>query len=984
MHRHILFIATIIFIVWGTVTPAHAEIITVTSCDFASLQQAVATDVVGKIILFDCEGTIVFTEPVVISQDVTIVGGGDIIFDGGGTSRLFVVNGSQSLVLDGLTIQNGYSTNISIITINRDSHLSILNSTFLNHSTTDSGGAIFNFWSSVTIHNSTFSGCTCVDGAIRNQGHVTITDSTFSDNRHGAIVNDYAWGRMTISDSTFTNNSADEGGGAIHNGGYMEITTSTFTDNSADEGGGAIYNGGWLSVTDSTFINNSAPNGGAISSHGRIAYGDALTITNTAFRGNSADERGGALYHTGDSVTITGSTFADNVATIGQSAIFSDGTIISESSHYENNTCGGYGVFTSVYDKNTAENATGCPPDVVRIGTTVTDCENFTGDGTISQAVQTANYSHDPITFTCSGTIVFTETLFISGHVTIIGGGDIVFDGGGTQGFFGVGDSPQEFPPPNSELSPASLLLDGLTLQNGVSPIRNAQYGTLTMNNITFTGNAEGISNSGSIIISNSTFSDNGGYHATIFNYGRVIITNSTFSDNTTLSNDSGEAIMNHRWMSIQNSHFENNACGGTGIFINNGGNTSQNADGCPSDSPPTTVVSDCVNFKGAGTLYEALRVANATSEPITFTCEGVINFTETIVIHKAVTINGGGNITFDGGGVQSFFTLYDGASLTLNDLTVQNGGTSGNNRGVIDISSHTSTLVINNSTIRGHTMDYQVILNTGNLTINNSTFIDNSSRIIFNAGTLTITNSTFSENEEVNVLTNIQESTATISDSSFSYNSGGLQGAIVFNVGNLTISNSTFSDNLATYNAGAINNSGMLFITDSTFTGNSAISTNDNYTKAGAISNDGTLFITNSAFADNTSQHCGAIYNYDALTISNSTFTNNSATQDGGAICNINRLTITNSTFTGNSAIMGGAISNESILNYGTSRLTITASTLSDNVATTGSAIFSDADATILSQDTHYANNDCVVEGIFTDGGGNTADNADGCLYQP
>ncbi|HRF98766.1 MAG TPA: hypothetical protein PLZ51_26335, partial [Aggregatilineales bacterium] len=102
----------------------------------------------------------------------------------------------------------------------------------------------------------------------------------------------------------------------------------------------------------------------------------------TVFTGNSATETGGAIYHAGDKITLTGSTFADNSAIIGQSAIFSDGLIISQNTHYDNNTCGGYGVFED-NGGNIAENATGCPPDIVPIGTTVTDCDNFTGDGTI-------------------------------------------------------------------------------------------------------------------------------------------------------------------------------------------------------------------------------------------------------------------------------------------------------------------------------------------------------------------------------------------------------------------------------------------------------------------------------------------------------------------------------------------------------------------------------------------------------------------------
>ena len=987
MRRPFLLVILTIFIILASQTDTHARDVVVDVCDFASLQSAVAiANDGGGIITFDCTGTIVFTEQLVITDEVSIIADGAIIFDGGGATRFFKVNEDKSLTLDGLTIQNGAASYGGAIITEWKTTLIISNCTFLNNTTKGfdvysnriDGGAINNGLGSIIIRNSTFSNNS--GGAIKNSGGVTINYSTFTDNPNGAIVNDIFGSSVTISDTIFTNNSA-ENGGAIQNG-HITITNSTFTGNSATESGGAISTNKWVTISDSTFMNNTAKNGGAIASDSKLANGGSLTITNTTFRDNSASEIGGAIHHTGDEITLTGNTFSDNLAT-NQSAIFSDGLIISKDTRYENNTCGGYGVFADE-GGNTSENALGCPPNVVPIGTTVTDCTNFTGIGTISQAVTTANVSSEPITFACSGTIVFTSSLFISGDVTIIGGGDIIFDGGGETGLFVVGYSPKEFPLPREVITPSSLLVDGVTLQNaGNGAIYNAYYGTLTVNNSTFSRNTDdAIDNSGNLTISNSTFTRNSGFNGIIDNGGTLIISNSIFSNNSTRSSNSGSAIMNRGQMTIQDTHFENNTCGGTGVLINNGGNTAENAYGCPDDIPSTTVVSDCDHFKGVGTLSEAVSVANVTGEPITFTCSGTIEFTQRLYISGTVTINGAGNIILYGGGVESFFFLNTDSSLILNDLTLQSGDAVRDYRAIIDINE--GTVVINNSTISSHAMrgGYGVILNNGILNITNSTFFGNSSTIIFNYGRLSISNSTFLDNDGIAVY-NAESGIATISNSTFSNNSGKGNG-VIYNTGALTVTNSIFFDNSSTQGASAINNQRILVITDSNFTGNSALTINDQYPNySGAIYNSVTLTITNSSFSENSADKCGAIYNYDTLTISNSTFTNNSATQTGGAVCNVDRLTITNSTFSNNSANQGGAIFNGQFRAIPEPRqihMTITNSTLSDNVATEGGAIFNASDSTFLSQDTHYDNNDCAGSGIFTDNGGNTVNDADGC----
>ncbi|MDX2077622.1 MAG: hypothetical protein SFZ02_14430 [bacterium] len=151
----------------------------------------------------------------------------------------------------------------------------------------------------------------------------------------------------------------------------------------------------------------------------------------------------------------------------------------------------------------------------------------------------------------------------------------------------------------------------------------------------------------------------------------------------------------------------------------------------------------------------------------------------------------------------------------------------------------------------------------------------------------------------------------------------------------------------------------GTLTISNSTFSGNSAS------TDGGAIFNYGSLTISNSTFSGNSATFGGAIFNSDRnLTISNSTFSGNSASNDGGAIHSSmsSFLTISNSTFFGNSATdEGGAIFNSGFL-------TISNSTFSGNSATNGGVIFSNFGFLTISNSTFSGNSATDGGAIFND----------------
>ncbi len=122
------------------------------------------------------------------------------------------------------------------------------------------------------------------------------------------------------------------------------------------------------------------------------------------------------------------------------------------------------------------------------------------------------------------------------------------------------------------------------------------------------------------------------------------------------------------------------------------------------------------------------------------------------------------------------------------------------------------------------------------------------------------------------------------------------------------------------------------------------------NASNGGAIYNDGNLTVRNSNFINNKASNCGgAIYNdytsnkKGVLTLSGSTFTNNNAIYGGaiGAISNFGTLTVTATSFTSNIGKWGGAIYNDDLLN-------IKNSTFIGNTANSGGAIYNEGNAAV------------------------------------
>ena len=209
--------------------------------------------------------------------------------------------------------------------------MTIDNVVFTGNEAEHMGGAVVALAKDVTseISNSVFIGNKTLEGTAANPRYGT-----------GGAVHLGSQGKLKITDSEFKNNSAASRGGAIatrnqldtQKDSRLEVENSVFENNTAVESGGAIYSNvsyddKGTTIKDSTFKNNSAANGGAVFNDHHNGentgkeYIAHLSVANSTFEGNSATEKGGALYNVGTIDEISNVKFMDNSVVADSNAL---------------------------------------------------------------------------------------------------------------------------------------------------------------------------------------------------------------------------------------------------------------------------------------------------------------------------------------------------------------------------------------------------------------------------------------------------------------------------------------------------------------------------------------------------------------------------------------------------------------------------------------------------------------------------------------
>ncbi len=139
-----------------------------------------------------------------------------------------------------------------------------------------------------------------------------------------------------------------------------------------------------------------------------------------------------------------------------------------------------------------------------------------------------------------------------------------------------------------------------------------------------------------------------------------------------------------------------------------------------------------------------------------------------------------------------------------------------------------------------------------------------------------------------------------------------------------------------------------------------SGITFQDSRSGGGAIYAESPISITSSTFTNNSAVNGGAIYSESSISVANSRFTNNNAT----AAIFANVLTVASSTFTNNRAVNGGAI-------LAQSSIAVTSSRFTNNRAEYGGAVYAEGSISVASST--FTNNRASLGGAIYEGGGSS-----------
>jgi len=756
----------------------------------------------------------------------------------------------------------------------------------------------------------------------------------------GGILND---GTLTVSNCTFSGNYSASNGGGIFNYNHVSVSNSTFSGNSAGEGGG-IFTLGTLTLSNSTFFGNTASTlGGGILAD----LPPSSTISNTTLSGNTA-EYGGGIFIYGD-VILSNDIVAGNTSTQNP-GVDCDGNCGTQA----NNLIGGnpqlsplgwYGGATQTMLPLPGSPAIGAGMATATDAPT-TDQRGFarpsmTGSTVDVGAVQTnyllvtttADVSDSPSGCSstggapCSlrdalglaasggtdiafapgviGVITLTTPLpAITGNLDLVGPGAnlLTISGGGSSAVGAI-----------FNLSSSNAALSGITIANGNNGARGggiSNAGTLTLSNSALSGNVArviggGIYNGGTLTVYNSTFSGNyaGSDGGGIDSDGIAIVNYSTFTGNS--AHGAGGGIYSSGISAVNNSTFSGNASG-----PNNGGGID--------------------NFEGTLTANNSILTADTGGECIGTGCpsNGVNgNVVDATPAHSILSPPG-----WYGGTTQTMLPLPGSPGICAGSLLLNPAGLSTDQRGF------SATNLASNCLDAGAVQtNYRIVTTTsdvvdmpaacdaagdGPCSLRDALTTFFSADIAFapnvtgtiNLGTVNMplpaitayldlvgpgaNNLTVSggNSSSVGTILTVDSSNAAISGLTIAFGNGGSGGGI-FNNGTLTVSNSAVSSNRAGSNGGGIDNKDGMLVNNSTVYGNSAGS------DGGGIDNDagGLLILTNSTVSGNLAGVGAGLYNVTTAIAANSTVSNNNGSTLGGGIYNNDTLTLTNSIVAGN-----------------------------------------------------------------------------------
>ncbi len=860
-------------------------------------------------------------------------------------------------------------------------NVSFKNVDFDNNSAENHAGAAYVCASDLTVDSScSFTG----NSAVNHGGAFYLTYRTVDGVKDGAI--------LTATGVSFENNSAMAGGAiSARTDCGANLDSVTFKGNSVEgyankadgdgEGGGAIYVGyGEINLTNVTAMGNTAADfGGVIDAAGAL-----VTVNGGSFTGNTSNT-GGAIYAlSGSDVKINGADFTENESLYVQSGTYNSavgggavsvksGKLTVTASSFDRNKSGYYGgaVHTSktdvIIDGETefSANEGGTGGAIYFSGSDVTlknisFTDNVSGLNGVIYASGTLNAEN----------ITATGNKAVSGGVLYVSGTSTV-----------------------AEIKGSSF--SGNNASNG--GVAYAKEATLNINNCQISENSaklggalyteKGIFNIKASVFDKNTASSNGGAIDLVAGTANIS-ENTSFTQNSAASHG-GAIYLNYTKkvaatdttpeipavyssFTVDGCKFEgNNAMAGGAISIRTGSvatfngteftaNISEGHDGkADGDADGGGAI-----YVGYGTvnLNNVIATDNETKESVYVNDEGkeklygfggFIDGYNAEVYMKGGTVSGskapsGGAVNIVG---SNNILSVDGTSFSGNESFYVQSGTYDSTKGGGAIYASKATVTVNNASFDGNSTKWYggtAIFSGSEVTISKSSFTNStgstgaalnfySSKAVAitdtqinnntssgngvlyaNASVLTLDNVTATGNKASKgglIYTSGASTTFDINGGSFTGNTAANGGVAFTENATLDFNGSVISGNTASSNGGAVyakeGSSAKLYFTDCEVSSNTAKSGGVIYTEPGAA-----VSVSDTEFTQNTaSTNGGAIYVKEAtaLTVNGSAFNSNYSKSNGGALYAYRTpVALIDSSFTKNSTdAHGGAINN-------------------------------------------------------------------------
>ena len=781
---------------------------------------------------------------------------------------------------------------------------------------------------------------------INNHKNMVIRDNNVGDLVDGVVV---VTGYTKISKSYFRNNSGCYGG-AVTSLGYTNagknqivIENSVFDSNRAFQGAAVNVLGSTFKISETKFINNKGvgfgsgnPNVGALLTW----YGCEGTISGCDFINNTADN--GAAYRFGDdhnsisSVDVMDCTFINNTASNQGGAISVTGTTgnaildIKNSTFTNNSAKEGsaiYNEYTLTIDADSTFTNN-------RIYSYYRGTLNMGEIKTFTDLQKAVNMVEGYINLNANVDMLASEAdKFVNGivvdHLVNMKGNDFTINANNLGRIFDV-------------TSTGKLNIYSANLINGNADIGGAIYntGSVYAYNTNFINNTAAtmggaVFNNGTLtiqkcIVDNNditkrTSSDSEDYGgAAIYNWydSTLFIKNSTISNN--LKNyKNGDYVVGAvtslgKTIISQNSYFVNNSGRWGGAITTSGSSL-------PGKKVNELSISDSTFSKNGGLYGAGIFIQGS-------------KFSITSCVFDSNTASGKGNMTpNDNNGAAIEVTNTDKAitgtisKSTFTNNKAQYGGAIDICAGTIKITN--SKFINNSADVEGGAIDINALNGNPKVTISGSKFINNSAPrggAILNIKDLTVKESTFINNTPNTIFNwvgaggNLNLNIRTFTD---------LQNAIGLVTGTLTL-----NQNIAmTAKEAADFTNGITINKDITIDGKGHTIDARDLGRIFSIGEGFTVTLTNATLINGRAVEGGAIYNDGSLTLSDVKLSDNAADSYGGAVFNNGELVVSDSVFDSNDIVNRGSAGVDyggaAIYNWENAKLDISKSNFTNNI---------------------------------------------------